>query len=85
MIHEYDYGSPAQRCLKRHGDCIAVLSRNEPYQEWVARWRLLFPDSDVREPVPCCEECRPEASRYQMAMNSPRNCLAERSARIGSM
>ena len=60
-----------------HGDRIAVLARNEPDEECVAcqepaRWRLLALNSDAREPIPFCDECRPEAGRYQLVMNSPR-------------
>ena len=60
-----------------HGDRIAVLARNEPDEECVAcqepaRWRLLAPDTDAREPIPFCDECRPEAGHYQLVMNSPR-------------
>ena len=60
-----------------HGDRILVLARNEPDEECVvcgasARWRLLAPDSDVREPIAFCDQCRPEIGRYQLVMNSPR-------------
>ena len=60
-----------------HGDRVMVLARNEPDEECVAcgkpaRWRLLAPDSDAPEPVPFCDECRPEAGRYHPVMNSPR-------------
>lgn len=37
-----------------------------------ARWRLLSPISDARELIPFCDGCRPEAGRYQLVMNSPR-------------
>ena len=37
-----------------------------------ARWRLLASDSEAREPIAFCDECRPEAGRYQLVMNSPR-------------
>ena len=65
-----------------HGNRIVVLARNEPDEECVAcegpaRWRLLAPDYEAREPIPFCDECRPEAGRYQLVMNSPRegtNC-----------
>ena len=60
-----------------HGNCVAVLARNDPDEECVAcqgpaRWRLLSPDSDGRELIPFCDGCRPEAGRYQLVMNSPR-------------
>ena len=60
-----------------HGDRVAVLARNEPDEECVAcegpaRWRLLAPDYETREPMPFCDECRPEAGHYQLVMNSPR-------------
>ena len=60
-----------------HGDRITVLARNEPDEECVAcgepaRWRLLASDSEACEPIPFCDECRPEAGRYQLVMNSPR-------------
>ena len=60
-----------------HGDRVAVLARNEPDEACVAcqapaRWRLLSPDSDARELIPFCDGCRPEAGRYQLVMNSPR-------------
>ena len=60
-----------------HGDRIMVLARNEPDEECVAcgasaRWRLLTPDSAAREPIPFCDGCRPDAGRYQLVMNSPR-------------
>ena len=60
-----------------HGDRIMVLARNEPDEECVAcgksaRWRLLTPESTAREPIPFCDECRPEAGHYQLVMNSPR-------------
>ena len=60
-----------------HGDRAAVLARNEPDEECVAcqgpaRWRLLSPVSDARELIPFCDGCRPEAGRYQLVMNSPR-------------
>ena len=60
-----------------HGDLITVLARNEPDEECVAcgepaRWRLLASDSEAREPIPFCDECRPEAGRYQLVMDSPR-------------
>ena len=46
----------------------AVLARNEPDKECVAykdpaRWRLLAPDYETREPIPFCDGCRPEAGR----------------------
>ena len=51
-----------------HGDRIAALVRNEPDEECVAcgepaRCRLLASDYEAREPIPFCDECRPEASR----------------------
>ena len=54
-----------------------VLARNEPDEECVAcgetaRWRLLAPDSDAREPIPFCDECRSETGRHQLVMNSLR-------------
>ena len=60
-----------------HGDRVVVLARNEPDEECVAcqgpaRWRLLSPDSEARELIPFCDGCRPEAGRYQLVMNSPR-------------
>ena len=60
-----------------HGDRIAVLARNQPDEECVAcaepaRWRLLAPDHEAREPIPFCDDCRPETGRYQLVMNSPR-------------
>ena len=59
-----------------HGDRIAVLARNEPDEECVAcegpaRWRLLALVYEAREPIPFCDECRPEAGHYQLVMNSP--------------
>ena len=60
-----------------HGDRITVLTRNEPDEECVAcgepaRWRLLAPVYEAREPIPFCDECPPEAGRYQLVINSPR-------------
>ena len=60
-----------------HGDRIAVLARNEPDEECVAceepaRWRLLASEYEAREPIPFCDECRPEAGHYQLVLNSPR-------------
>ncbi len=54
-----------------HGDRIAVLARNEPDEECVAceepeRWRLLAPVYGACESIPFCDECRPEARRYQL-------------------
>ena len=49
-----------------HGERVVVLARNEPDEACVAcqepaRWRLLSPDSEAREPIPFCAGCRPEA------------------------
>ena len=54
-----------------------MLVRNEPDEACVAyegpvRWWLLSPDCEAREPMPFCGECRPEAGRYQLVMNSSR-------------